>query len=290
MNTKRTNALNNKGIDTSKFFTLVANEDIPKGTKINIGVDATYEPIAKQIQEDGYVANTRLHRRWVAAQYLRMLNHKNGWHGYLNTCYGYEYQFDMMTEEVRVLAKLATRDREVYNERATFFDFKTIHKVVQDYVADVKKHLNGLPRKNCKGKPYVHVPKFGNCFVDELDSKIITPIQTMADICTGCWNYADMYSLLCALKKVMIKLPYNTRKSKAWVNAFQAAGAYYTLKNLIMFHGVTLRVGDFDVRGEKAMYILRALLGRYKGYQFNAMLKATIESNNFDLKKALTNK
>lgn len=287
MKTNRTETLRNNGIDTSKYFTLVVNEDMPKGTRINIEVDKAYAPIAKQIKEDGYVKNTKLHRRWVAAQYLRMLKHKDGWHGYLNTYYGYDYQFDMMTEEVRVLAKLARRDLEVYNERKHFFDFKTIHKVVKDYVADVEKYLAELPRKNCKGRPYVYVSKFGNCFVSDIDGRILTPIKTMANVCSNCYSYEDMYNLLCAFKKVMIKLPYNTRKSKAWVNAFQAEGAYYTLKNLIMFHNVGLRTEKYISFGEIAMGVLESLLGKYKGYQFNALLKATIEYNDFDLKKSI---
>ena len=63
----RMEILKKNGVDTGRYFTLVLNETLPAGTKINISIDEMNE-VAKQIIEDGYVKNTKLHRRWVAAQ------------------------------------------------------------------------------------------------------------------------------------------------------------------------------------------------------------------------------
>ena len=82
MKNNRMETLKNNGINTGRFFTLVVNETISAGTRINISIEEN-EVIAKQIIEDGYVRNTKLHRRFVAAQYMRMLNSENGWHDYL---------------------------------------------------------------------------------------------------------------------------------------------------------------------------------------------------------------
>jgi len=281
MKNNRMETLNKAGINTNKYFTLTVNEDMPKGTKINVEVEKAYVEISQQIKEDGYVKNSKLHRRWIMAQYFRMLNHKDGWHGALKN-YSYMYTIDMMTEEVRVLSKLEKRDREVFKERSSFFTYKVVRQVVADYINNVEKYLSELPVQNCKGQPYVRIRKYSNCFVNEIETKVLGPIKAVAEICNKSYGYEELYKTLCTLRKVMIDLPYETRKSKAWVNAFQGSGAYYTLKNMIMFHNVALKIGKHTYcYGVEAVTAIRALLGIYEGYQFNALLKATIEFNNF---------
>ena len=286
MKNNRMETLRNAGIETNKYFTLMVNEDLPKGTKINIEVDKAYGEIANSIKEDGYVKNSRIHRRFIAAQYFRMLNSPLGWHGALQN-YDYMYQFKMMTEEVRVLTKLKKKDAAVFNERSKFFTVQVVKDVVRDYVKATEKYLAEQPVKHCKGKPYIYVKSYGNCFVDEIDAKVLTPIKVLTDMCQKCYGYDELYDTLCMLNKVMIRLPYQTKKSKAWVDAFQGSGAYYTLRNLVMFHDIALPIYNVTYEGDLAVYALKELLGEYKGYQFNALLKRTIEYNNFDFKKSI---
>lgn len=288
MKNNRMETLKNNGVDTSKYFTLVANNDIPAGTRFNVEVETPYAEVAKAIEEDGYVKNSRLHRRFITAHYFRMLNSPMGWHGYLNACYDYMYQFKMMTEEVRVLSKLQKKDRAVFNERSKFFTLDVVKEVLENYIKAVEEYLAGQPIKHCKGKPYIYVKSYGNCFIDDLDRKIISPIKVLVDMCKKCYNYSEMYDTLCMLNKVMIRLPYHTKKSKAWVDAFQGSGAYYSLRNLVMYHDVVLPVGNAVYEKDLAVYALNELLGKYKGYQFNALLKKTVEYNNFDFKKSIS--
>lgn len=288
MKKNRMETLRNAGIDTGRYFTLVTNEDMPKGTKFNIEVDKAYGEIAQEIKENGYVKNSRLHRRFITAQYFRMLNNPSGWHGALKN-YDFNYTISMMTEEVRVLSILQKKDIVVFNERASFFTVPVVKEVLADYVIAVINYLEKQPIKHCKGRPYVYVKSYGNCFIDEVEAKILTPIKVLVDMCKKCDNYKELYEVLCMLSKVMIKLPYDTPKSKAWVNAFQGSGAYYSLRNLVMYHNVTLITEDnIKYEGDLAAYALKELLGEYKGYQFNALLKRTIEYNNFDFKKNIS--
>lgn len=283
----RMEILKKNGVDTGRYFTLVLNETIPAGTKINISIDGMDE-VAKQIIEDGYVKNTKLHRRWVAAQYFRMLESEYGWYDYLNRNYDYMYQLKMMTEEVRVLAELSKRDKETFDERAQFFTYKVVAKVLDDYFKDMCKYIGGLPQKKCKGQPYVYVKGYGNVFVKDLDTKIINPIRGAIDRCKECDSFAKLHYQLAMMKFVMIKLPYYTKKSKTWIDAFQREGAFYTLKNLIMFHGVKLsHLGGTCKTQEESMAKLRELARTYAGYQMHAMLKKTIEANNFNFRNSI---
>ena len=291
---ERMEILKNNGVDTSKYFTLLVNETIPAGTKINISIDnfvnATpnvYSSIANQIVEDGYVKNTKLHRRFVAAHYMRMLESSEGYHGYLNKYYGYMYQFDMMFEEVRVLSNLEAKDKETFDERRRFFTFQVVNRILDDYVKEVKKYIKTLKVKKCKGSPYVSISGFGDVFFNEIVDRVVDPIEAAVQNCKNNHTYSGLYHNLMSFKRTMIKLPYETRKSKNWVDAFQGEGAFYTLKNLIMFHDVELYYDNQYYDKYNAMEILNNLAGRYEGYQLNALLKETIKENNFNFWKSV---
>lgn len=286
-NNSRMEALKNSGIDTSKYFTLTAEQDIPKGTKISIAIDTVNDPVAKEIVENGYVKNTRLHRRFVAAHYFRLLESPMGWHKALNTYYSYMYQFDMMLEEVRVLSKLEKNDRATFNERRMFFTFSVVNDVLNDYVEDLKQYLSSLKIRHCKGRPYVRIPSRGDVFADLVESEIITPIESIVRICSRCHTYSRLYENLRVLRGIMVKLPHDIKKSKTWIDAFQAAGAFYTLKNLMMFHEVRLYYADRFYDVANGMQLLTDLAGLYEGYQLNGLLKETIKQNNFNFKKSI---
>ena len=83
----------------------------------------------------------------------------------------------------------------------------------------------------------------------------------------------------------MIKLPYNTPKNKAWIDAYKGEGAFYTLKNLVMFHDCYIKVDKFDLRtGTEAVKYLNEKLKEYKGegWKMFALMKKVIDDNNFN--------
>jgi hypothetical protein len=304
MSTKneRMNKLNAMGINTGKYFSV----DLENGTKIHLIIDENGD--CKQVKEndailesiitDGYVKNTKLFRRFVMAQMFHALNYVSydgrheGYNDYLRTRYGYDYTLKMMLEEVRVLSKLETRDRETFLEREHFFDRATVAKVIEDYLDELKAYVDNLPTKNCKGVPYKRV-KGVNIFVADLDKKLYFPVKRFASQVRCAKDYSKVYNVLKEFmnKKNMIKLPYNTRKSKAWIDAYKGAGAYYTLKNLVMFHNCFISV-DYKyqvIRDVEAVNYIRGKLDEYKGeyYRMFALMKKVIADNNFDFKKRM---
>ena len=297
---ERMEKLNNAGINTNKYFTLNVNENIPAGAKIHIVVDkeGNYVPeiinendsIFSQIIEDGYVRNTKLHRRFVMAQMFHMLNWKS-WDGYyegynecLKRAYGYNYSLQMMLEEVRVLSKLEVRDYDSFEERSIFFSKSTVIAVMNDYLEKLMKHVESLPNYNCKGIPYKKI-KGQNIFVADLDKKIYAPMRSYIFSLKHAKNYTEMYYLLASFMRSAIKLPFETPKSKAWIDAYKGEGAFYTLKNLVMFHNCGIKVDKFDVKfGMDAVVVLNDRLDEYRneGWRMFALMKKVIEDNNFD--------
>ena len=288
---ERMEKLNAKGVNTSKYFTV----DMEDGTKIHLIIDANGNPvkvedtIANQIITDGYVRNTKLHRRFVMAQMFHALNFKSwdgrreGYTEYIKR-FGIKYEFDMMLEEIRVLSKLEARDTETFLERSHFFTKDVIVKTMEDYVQELKNYVNKLETKKCKGVPYKRV-KGQDIFVADLQKKLYSPLERKIHILKYTTNYGEMYRIVKNFMNDMISLPYNAPKSKAWIDAYKGEGAFYTLKNLVMFHGCGIKISSYDIRyGVSAVDYLKEKLVAYKGegWRMFALMKKVIADNNFD--------
>ena len=292
---ERMEKLNAKGVNTSKYFTV----DMEDGTKIHLIIDANGNPvkvedtIANQIITDGYVRNTKLHRRFVMAQMFHALNFKSwdgrreGYNEYIKR-FGIKYEFDMMLEEIRVLSKLEARDTETFMERSHFFTKDVIVKTMEDYVQELKNYVNKLETKKCKGVPYKRV-KGQNIFVADLQKKIYSPLERKIHTLKYVSNYGEIYRIVKNFMNDMISLPYNAPKSKAWIDAYKGEGAFYTLKNLVMFHGCGIKVDGHTVYGAAAVSVLNKRLKEYQGegWRMFALMNKVIADNNFNFQIAM---
>lgn len=292
---ERMNKLDEMGVNTGKYFTV----NLDNGTKITLIIDEHGNPvkvddtIANQIIEDGYVRNTKLHRRFVMAQMFQGLNYKSydgkktGYNEWVKR-HDLKYAFNMMLEEIRVLGKLETRDRETFVERSHFFTKEVIAKTMGDYVEELMKYIDTLPSKNCKGVPYKRI-KGNNIFVVDINKKVYTPLRTDIYRIKYASNYNELYKIVKTFMNKMIALPYNTSKSKAWIDAYKGEGAFYTLKNLVMFHSCGIDVDGHMVYGAAAVSVLNKRLNEYKGegWRMFALMKKVISDNGFDFKKRM---
>lgn len=299
---ERMNKLNNAGINTGKYFNIELPNDLKAGSTISVQINENGEPvivdkIATQIIEDGYVRNTKLHRRFVMAQMFQMLGYESwdrtesGFDAALRR-YGYDYQFKMMLEEIKVLSKLEVRDYDTFKERAIFFTREVVTKTCEDYVEKLKAHIETLKIYNCKGVPYKKVRGM-NIFCEDLDKKIYMPFHVQISKMRTARNYTELYKILSEFNRKIIKISYNTPKCRAWIDAYKGEGAYYTLKNLIMFHHCTIEdvyptIGIYGV--DANMEVLKEKLNEYQGegWRMFAFMKKVIADNNFDFTKAMS--
>jgi len=306
----RKDKLNEAGVNTGKFFSIELPDGVAPGSKLHVVISENgiptlmtdssdnNDPILNQIIEDGYVRNTKLHRRFVMAQMFRMLNYTSrngydkGFSACLKECYPYSYTFKMMLEEVRVLSKLETRDKDTFDERSSFFTRQVVVAVMEDYIKKLQEHIKTLPVYKCKGIPYVRI-KGKNIFCEDINTKIINPLRSCAWSIAG-WrrgiSYADIYRALKRFIGLMVKLPHNTPKSRAWIDAFKGEGAYYTLKNLVMFHDCFIITPNTNLlNGNHAVHYVESLVQTYagEGWRMMGFLKKIIKDNNFDFKKRM---
>jgi hypothetical protein len=300
------NKLANAGVDTKKYFNIDLPHGLKPGSTISVVINDDGQPVvvteskrdtvAEQIITDGYVRNTKLHRRFVMAQMFNMLNYESwdgtesGYHACLNNRYTYDYTFNMMLEELKVLSKLETRDKESFEERKHFFTKGVVVNVAYDYMERLMNYIEKLPTKKCKGIPYKTI-KGANVFVADLNKKIYGPLQNKIIHIKYARNYTEMHQYLQDFMNSMVRLPWSTPKSKEWIDAFKGEGAYYTLKNLIMYHNCTIEVSKrYDVGySYDSMSYLKAALEKYKGqgWRMFALMKKVIEDNNFDFRKRM---
>lgn len=294
---ERMEKLNAMGINTGKYFAV----ELDNGTKIHLIVDekgdivqAHEDKIADQIIEDGYVRNTKLHRRFVMAQMFQGLSYKSyngdksGYNEWLKR-HDFKYTFDMMLEEIRVLGKLEGKDRETFIERSHFFTKDVVAKTMEDYIVELIKYVDTLPTKKCKGIPYKKI-KGKDIFVDDFEKKLYSPLRGDISRIKYTSNYNELYRVVKIFMSKMIALPYNTPKSKAWIDAYKGEGAFYTLKNLIMFHNCGIKVDGKMIYGAVAVSVLNKRLNEYQGegWRMFALMKKVIADNNFDFKKKMS--
>ena len=299
---ERFEKLNAMGVNTSKYFTV----DLDNGTKIHLIIDENgnpvrvdgneSDPIMESIIADGYVRNSKLHRRFVMAQMFATLNYVSydGKYSGYNECikrrYGYKYTIEMMLEEVKVISKLEERDVESFEERSHFFTKAVIVAVLNDYMEKLHQYIENLPDHKCKGVPYKRI-KGAYVFNTDIDKKFYAPLRRELGKIRDANNYATIYNHLRAFMNNVVKLPYHTPKSKAWVDAFKGEGAYYTLKNLIMFHncGIETMQKGYFAYGIDAMNCLYGKLDEYygEGWRMFALMKKVISDNDFDFNKRM---
>lgn len=316
-------ALKAANIETGKYFSVTLPEGLKPGSTINVTISEDGTPVVmnsvkkkteltpeekafvNQIYKDGYVRNTRLHRRWVMAQMFRMLNYKSpvtgkfGYDAYLNERYGYQYQFEMMLQEVKVLTKLYDKDRDAFEERYRFFTLDVILATCEDYIKKLHKYVDRLKVHKCKGVPYKKV--FGeNVFVEDLQKKVFWPqennLRSLRDVIRHIqMNYityaeGSLYWTLRTFCSHMYKLPDNTPKCKEWKDAFKGEGSYYTLMNLVKFHGCKVPDATGDMMSlMESLIDVEGAVAEYKGeyYKLFAFMKQVIEDNNFNFNKRM---
>ena len=164
-------------------------------------------------------------------------------------------------------------------------------KTCNDYLKKLKEYIDGFKTFNCKGVPYKKV-RGVNIFCEDLNKKVYNPIQLQIHKINSARSYIEMYKLLSKFVSGMMRLPYNTPKCKVWVDAYKGEGAFYTLKNLIMFHNCVV----IDERGRmyrgvgNSMSYLNAMLEEYQGegWRMFALMKKVIRDNHFDFDRAMS--
>lgn len=285
-------ALRAAGVDVSNLFSMqgVDGSDI----LVRRHDDCLFErvadddPVIIAIMAGKTIPNRRLFRRWVMAQMFHMLTQTDyrstrpiGFTEALNRK-GYKYSWEMVTEEFRVQAKLYQNDTENFVERNRWFNQEVAVKMANHYISQLKKHISTLQYRKCKGMPYVCLNK-RNIFVADIANKIFRPLELACDAIVKARNPKELYKTVANFYALIKKtwLQFDTPQCSEFKDAYKGSGAFYTLKNLILFHGCVFP----RVSTDKSMDILYSLTNdeKLEGFKMLGVLKEFLVSNNINI-------
>ena len=303
----RLEALKAAGVDVSKYFPLGDDQliKIENGAAVPVDMDdATIDAVGKKIVEGGYVNNWKLFRRWVMSQMFHMLRQMETDKLTFNEVLqrkGYEYQWRMLENELYAQVKMSehgdldnvgSRNRwfngDVASDMATDYISKLRKYVDDNLIYNVKKDKDGNEKKaykhTCKGNPYVRLQN-KDIFVADLEKKVFTPLREIANEMAAVPTYKQLYDAVHKFNKNRKHLEWNTKQADAFINAYKGSGAYYTMRNLIMFHGARFLKGGRKMSEVNSLKELESKAKLYdeEGWRMLGVLKQLIKESGIDI-------
>lgn len=303
----RLEALKAAGVDVSKYFPLGDDKliKIENGAAVPVDMDdATIDEIGKQIVEGGYVRNWKLFRRWVMSQMFHMLRDmdKNGltFNAVLQRK-GYEYQWRMLENELYAQMKMAAHgDHENAGARNRWFGGFVASEMAYDYIDKLRKYVDdnliykvkkdkdGKKTKSfkhtCKGNPYVRLQN-KDIFVSDLEKKVFVPLCDLARKMCDSKTYKEVYDAVHEFNKNRKHLAWDTKQSDVFINAYKGSGAYYTMRNLIMFHGARFLKSGRKMSEANSLKELESKAKLYdeQGWRMLGVLKQLIKESGINI-------
>lgn len=303
----RLEALKAAGVDVSKYFPLGDDQliKIENGAAVPVDMDdATIDSVGKQIVEGGYVSNWKLFRRWVMSQMFHMLRDmdKNGrTFNEVLQHKGYEYQWRMLENELYAQMKMAAHgDHENAGARNRWFGGFVAADMAYDYIKKlrkyvdnnliykVKKDAHGNVKKTykhtCKGNPYVRLQN-DDIFVADLEKKVYAPLGNLARKMYDSNTYKEVYDAVHEFNKKRKHLAWDTKQADAFITAYKGSGSYYTMRNLIMFHGARFMKNGRKMSETDSLKELESKANLYdeEGWRMLGVLKQLIKDNNISV-------
>lgn len=279
---ERIRLLEQAGVDTSAYELKLS------GIVLKSDDDMTTDIVGNQ-----QLTNKKLFRRWITAQTFRMLNSQTfnqnnkrweiGWDAYLRNRYDYMYQFKMMLEEIRILSKLEIKDKEEFMERIKFFNKYVVIDTCNHYINQLFKYAD----KKQNHKHVVKLAKYGEVFVYDLNKLFVDDLREIINDIIQAETYSEIYVFLKKFIRKMNKLPADTPKCPSWKTAFKGSGAYYSLRNIILFHNVILEGYKDKKESLRELNVYTSKLHYTEVWKLHYLLKDTIAYNNFDLVRSI---
>lgn len=224
----------------------------------------TVMDLVGKIEDSGYLDVDGIVRRWIPSQCLNMVYSEDGFHKSLQRR-GYEYSWKVLLDEMKKqMVLFDSKDVEGYAERNRWYNGEIAYYMAKDYLELLHKFVNGLGEHMHKGRPYknvkcnwmnngkgVHLDEMG-VFFDKLENacsriKIAKTPKTLYDAVARFNN----------LRSNIRFCPNGKDICYEFTNAYKAAGAYYTIKDLIMFEDCLMQTDKNDSADPISFYDIR---------------------------------
>lgn len=295
----RIEALKKAGKDVSNLFAMqgaLGGECIASNRNGKLSILDDNDPIFNCIIEQGTVSNRRLCRRWVMGQMFHMMSYSPSRSkeplGFTSMIHrlGYSYQWKMLMNELHAQMKMEGKDAVNFSDRNRWFNAQVVTAMANDYIVLLKKRVDALKVRNCKGIPYKRISN-RDIFVSDLESKLYYPLSVALQRINWAKNASQLYKAAKEFNGMRIIMPYDTPQSKAWIDAYKGSGAFFTMQNLIRFHDC-VAFDDSENRLDKyqSLSFVSNKAEAYKngqGWRLFAVLKKMLDDNDINIKKKM---
>lgn len=271
----------------------------------------------QSISESGIVHDPRIFGRFIVSEMFDALEYvKKTWnskaHKYDKEFLGYQgwlnrfARWSMYSDLLRTVNKMnqvSKKDPEVYAIMSTIYQKRVFIDVMEYYLEQLIKQCKAAKQHTCnkyvRGQKYIHIYGIaggdgkGNVFVENLEHDIYAPVRKLIKRMHSAKNMQQIRDCYSDFMRGMIPTTVEAAP-KSWQNAFKAWGAFFTMQNLILFHGsrVHVHATKYPYNTTKVMTEAESIdfLCRYTkdvclkgdGYKVLGMLKHMIEDNGID--------
>lgn len=284
-------ALRNAGVNVANLFSIRGTDgsyEVGRLTDGQFAVVPDDDPIFTAIRASQTIPDRRLFRRWVMAQVFHMMTETDyktgqpiGFTAALRRK-GYKYQWEMVVEELRVQARLNVTDPENFAERNRWFNRGVVVQMATDYIQLVRNIVTKLRIRHCKGVPYVRLDKT-NIFIKDIPAKVYQPLEKLLRSIKNTRQPAALHRATANFYKAVKEtcLFFDMEQSRAFKDAYKGAGAFYTMKNLILFHRCGFRHMTQD---ESLEYLYQLVTPKdFEGYKLFGVLREFLVVNGINI-------
>ena len=292
---QRIDALKAAGIDTSNYFPM--GEEMVVRVVDGIPVQVTDDdPIYDKIAKGGYIGHYKLYRRWVMAQMFHLLRRMNKTGESFNAIlqsYGYEYQWRMLENELLAQMKMEKHhDYTCLVQRQRWFNNDVASKMVDDYICKLRSYIEdnlmwrktiggqSVPKHTCKK---IHYIRFAgkNIFVSDLNSKVYFPLQRISWKVSSAQTSRALYEAIRKFNTMRKRLQWQMKQSDTFINAYKGSGAYFTMHNLVMFHGA--RFNGLNEQQSLSLIEQKACEYNSESWRLMGVMKRLIKESNISI-------
>lgn len=252
------------------------------------------EPLSERVRKQGPVKNHRLFRRWIMSQMFHLLLRMEKWNdGFAKIirARGVRYMWKVLKQEMHDMRAISRHgDTEEFKRRNRWWNTDAVAQIASTFAYDLGEQIRkNLKVRKCKGREYVTIPGYGMVFCDEYVKKVMEPFHDRIEAFRKC-NCQKTADALC-------DYAMQFKDSTAWklgmptefIDRFKGAGAYFTLRNMLMFHGCRIPYDVAQKFGRKTyntdLEVLDSVAEEYKdeGWQMLGFLKDVIKHNGIDV-------
>lgn len=273
---------------------------------------AVFAEVSYRIKESGYLDVKGIVRRWIPSQCLHMINSRLGFHGSL-VARKYDYCWTVLLNDLKKQAKFyKEKDTEGLNDRNRWYNKNVAVAMAEHFIYKLDKTVKEMKYYHHGKKVYVKIRcKWLNqgkgVHINEM-AKLFDPLEEASKKIQNTTVPSTLYEAASEFYALVRQIKWTPdTMCVQFTNAYKAAGAYYTMKDLIMFENCLMKVNDsvgtgsvayirnshrYFVDKEKSLKLLEdkaegiAKAGSENaGYEMLGLLKDFLEYNHFDYDK-----